>query len=526
MFLESRSHFGSSPYCSNTVWPQQAPNMSIVHPGGIGYIRLVTADGPTEIECRVLEALGDETIIAIAGNLDAVDSRRFLVNEEAVSALRVATATVCSRAPDGWSAPAWRAPNGLVRAYYRHVEQEGLSLSASEELPTAVPLAPAPLVAADRMSQLEETVRLLQGRQVSPPPPPPRGSVVYHSMSVGNDSPRLRRPVMPPSASAAPADVLAAVMKDPSMAALAPLLGGAAASGGFGKVSVNSDDSSEEGHAVVPPWGMPTSQPAALAPTSSNVPMNSTPQLNVPLHSAWEGRPPPPPAADPMQQIMHALSTNQGGSRDPLVSLMALQLMNSLGKKTGKTVDDDSDSSGLDTVGQGKDGRTSVQNLLGIRRLRRRVRKNPEKIIQSYEKKVKLEMGVVAGQAWTLRDYLATVPWGRFRATQRAAYMDAEVYLHLRQEPAPGLPLLRAAAQIIQNLKAKIQSVQDGGEYALAFKLTGIVDPLAPTPYAGEDGEMALIAAHAQAQSQLQKNLDQTRNKKKDKTAGKGDDNE
>ena len=164
-----------------------------------------------------------------------------------------------------------------------------------------------------------------------------------------------------------------------------------------------------------------------------------------------------------------------------------------------------------------------MQHLLNIRKIKRRIKRQPEKIIASFEKKIKLELGVVAGQSWTVRDYLNSIPWSRFRATQRAAYMDAEIYMHLRQDPSPSQAVLRGAAQLTQNLKAKIQSVYDGGEYALAFKLTGVVDPLAPAPYAGEDGEMALIAAHAQAASQLAKNLEGSRGKNNAKNPKKDD---
>ena len=62
----------------------------------------------------------------------------------------------------------------------------------------------------------------------------------------------------------------------------------------------------------------------------------------------------------------------------------------------------------------------------------------------------------------------------------------------------------RAAAQLCQNLKAKIQAVQ-GGDWTAAWLLTGLVDPFEYTGYAGSKREMAVIAAYDKEMVKLAK---------------------
>ena len=359
--------------------------MYAIHIGGVGFLRLSTKDGATDYECRILEALGDETIIAVGGHVDVEEACHFRVGTYEVTAICVATSSAQTRRPDNWVVPQWRPPAKLVREYYRHVDHEGLSLSASEALPAAHALAPAPVYL---LAQLEEGLQslrdqlwLLQGTQSAFPgrlaAPVAQYSIVFTSRSRGAAA----------SSSWAPQDFLAAARLDPALASLGPLLGGAAVSGARGAAGAGSDDSTEDGARGFPTaWGRPT----------INVPVGSAPigvNNDTPFMQPARSMPPPPPWGVPAQEV---------GPLD----------------------------------------------------------------------------------------------------------------MHVRLDPSPSQAVLREAAQLIQNLKAKIQSVFDGDEDALAFKLTGVTDPLAPAPHAGEEGEMALVAAHAQAASQLAKNLEGSQNKK------------
>ena len=161
---------------------------------GIGFVRLVTQSGTVDFECRILEAPGAETIIAVPGNIDVDEARSFTVDGEQVTAVRVSSATVVTRQPAGWTLVQWRPPAHLVRHYYREVEQDGISLSASEAVPVAEALAPSPMP-GDRIQQLEQSVQLLQSQQsAAPAAVEPRSAVLFHSIgSPGTATPQQRR---------------------------------------------------------------------------------------------------------------------------------------------------------------------------------------------------------------------------------------------------------------------------------------------------------------------------------------------
>ena len=343
MCLESRSHFGSRPSCSSTALVRSgtaeycaktsdpactlqellsigrqlairlARGMYAIHPGGVGFLRLSTRNGTTDYECRILEAFGDETIIAVCGHVDIEESRHFRVGTDLATAVRVATSSVQTRKPDSWAIPQWCPTYRLGFGYHRHFDPDGLSLSASEALPVAQALAPAldrlvqleeglqslryefrllqaPLAQAlapalDRLVQLEEGLqslrdqfRLLQAPLIASPGLP---AAQY---SIGS-TPRARGAAAP---SSQPQDVLAVVLRDPASASLGPLLGGAAASGVRGGGGAESDDSAEDGASgFSTTWGRPNIGSAASVPIGGN---SSTPFMQ-PARS-----PPPPPA--------------------------------------------------------------------------------------------------------------------------------------------------------------------------------------------------------------------------------------
>ena len=72
---------------------------------------------------------------------------------------------------------------------------------------------------------------------------------------------------------------------------------------------------------------------------------------------------------------------------------------------------------------------------------------------------------------------------------------------------------LRAAAQLVQNIKVKIQSAIDGGDYTVGYRLTGLADPTATITFAGEPRKLAMVLAHAQAENQFSTNMKTTRSK-------------
>jgi hypothetical protein len=113
-----------------------------------------------------------------------------------------------------------------------------------------------------------------------------------------------------------------------------------------------------------------------------------------------------------------------------------------------------------------------------------------------------LELGVQPGQVWSLRDYLRTIPWGRFRSAQRLAYSIAESYeLSRSGQHQP------AAAQSLQTIKAIVFSTLNAGNMGMAQVLTGMPDPCAGPVGLAEADEIALMTNYMEAQSAMAKQV-------------------
>ena len=80
--------------------------------------------------------------------------------------------------------------------------------------------------------------------------------------------------------------------------------------------------------------------------------------------------------------------------------------------------------------------------------------------------------------------------------------MDVEVYELLRSNQ-PDV----ATAQVIQNLKSKLQAVMQGGDWGSAWLLTGLPDPLTKRDFAGTRQEMSVISGYLDAVHRLQKRV-------------------
>ena len=64
-----------------------------------------------------------------------------------------------------------------------------------------------------------------------------------------------------------------------------------------------------------------------------------------------------------------------------------------------------------------------------------------------------------------------------------------------------------ATAQLVQKLKAKVQSVLAGGDWQASWLLTGLPDPLARKEFAGSKEEMAIISGYMEALAGLRKKI-------------------
>eukprot|EP00439_Symbiodinium_sp_Y106_P042119 s3981_g5.t1 len=207
--------------------------------------------------------------------------------------------------------------------------------------------------------------------------------------------------------------------------------------------------------------------------------------------------------------LVAGLSSGQSPSEMmPMVLLGLLMDRDSKKKKKKDRASSSQDDLGLlggsgsdSSDAEGEKGR-GMKAVATLNRLHRQVQDRPHRICELFEKEAREELGVVPGQSWTLRDYIKRQQWGKFKGIYRCAVMDVAAYEYLRAGQHES-----AAAQLVQNLKAKMQSVLQGGDWASAWLLTGLQDPLARREFAGTREEMAIVSGYVDALHKLQKRV-------------------
>lgn len=201
----------------------------------------------------------------------------------------------------------------------------------------------------------------------------------------------------------------------------------------------------------------------------------------------------------------------EGSSASDLMPLVLMSLV--LDKKDGKRKKRDSDGRrDLDLLGSsdsdGGDDDREGQHHAGMRavatlhKLHENIRRRPRRVVEQFENEVIRELGIVEGQGWTLRDWIRRQPWGKFKGLQRTAYQDVAVYEMLRNGESQA-----ATAQVVQNLKSKVQCILAGGDWTTAWLLTGLEDPLSKKEFAGSKQEMAVVSGYLKALADLKKRV-------------------
>eukprot|EP00439_Symbiodinium_sp_Y106_P059226 s1944_g8.t1 len=146
--------------------------------------------------------------------------------------------------------------------------------------------------------------------------------------------------------------------------------------------------------------------------------------------------------------------------------------------------------------------KSGMKAVVSLNKLHARIKDRPSKIYNEFEREIVEDMGIIAGQAWTIKDYLKKQSWGKFKGIYRCAVMDAAVYEMLRAGQTES-----ATAQLAQNIKAKLQAVMSGGDWEAAWLLTGLADPLSRREFAGTREEMAIVSGYMEALSKLKKKV-------------------
>ena len=205
---------------------------------------------------------------------------------------------------------------------------------------------------------------------------------------------------------------------------------------------------------------------------------------------------------DLQKLVLQSLASGED-SKDVLTLAVLSQLLAKKKRKKGKassshdplggSSSDDSSGDPDDLAGRG------MRAVNTLHKLRNRIERKPKHIIEEFERDIIKELGIVPGQAWTVRDYVKCQQWVRFKGLYRAAMMDAAVYEWRRN----GKPEV-AAAQTIQNLKSNLQAVLQNGEWETAWLLTGLQE------WSGTREEMSIISGYVEALSKLKKKVKDT----------------
>jgi len=140
-----------------------------------------------------------------------------------------------------------------------------------------------------------------------------------------------------------------------------------------------------------------------------------------------------------------------------------------------------------------------------LQQMQKRILTKSSRIVREFELDAAKRLGIVEGQAWTLRDWLKTFRFGRYRGMYRCCQMDIQAYEMLRRgDTAAG------TAQLVQNLKSKVQMVGQDGDWTAAWLLTGLADPYEEDQGGGTKSEMATIAGYLKEMAKLKKLMKET----------------
>ena len=210
-----------------------------------------------------------------------------------------------------------------------------------------------------------------------------------------------------------------------------------------------------------------------------------------------------------LQSLLAAGATTGTEPKDLLTLLLLNQVMGLQNQKKKKkrraasssellggssSEDSESDKEAFDGKG--------MKAVTSLHRLHEQILRKPRRVREIFEAEVVKELGIVSGQAWTLRDWVKKQNWGRFKGLYRTAIMDVAAYEQLRAGKHEV-----ALAQLIQNLKSKVQAVLANGDWETAWLLTGLPDPLSRKEFSGTKEEMAVISGYVDAMARLKKRV-------------------
>ena len=210
--------------------------------------------------------------------------------------------------------------------------------------------------------------------------------------------------------------------------------------------------------------------------------------------------------------LQAAGSAAAGSTEDPLRTLLALQMLETLkSKKTSRRRSPSSSASTLSSSSGTRERRSgkdkgAAKALRQYHESKRRMFKRPLKHVRRYLKEVEEQLGGGDDIPYRLVDYTRKIYWGKQRTLQRVHVLLHEILrLMLKNR------FEEAALQAVLSLRAVHQCSLDNGRWDLAWLLTHVEDPFQRRRWGGETQEVEVVAAYVKALEDLEKKTRQTR---------------
>jgi hypothetical protein len=202
------------------------------------------------------------------------------------------------------------------------------------------------------------------------------------------------------------------------------------------------------------------------------------------------------------------------GGQDPLQTLLALQLAETLGKKSKKSkkrksssssrdaesLDDSASSSGSSSHRKRGHAR-AIESYQGSRK---RMFRKPLRYVKLYVKEVEKELGA-EDRPYKLSEYGRKVQWGKQRSLQRCHFMLSEILTRLLKGQVE-----KAAMQTVLCLRSIHQAAIDG-TWDIAWLLTHLPDPWTKPQWGGSAEELGYVTSYLKSMAELNKNAEKAR---------------
>ncbi|CAE7407977.1 unnamed protein product, partial [Symbiodinium sp. CCMP2592] len=193
---------------------------------------------------------------------------------------------------------------------------------------------------------------------------------------------------------------------------------------------------------------------------------------------------------------------------DPLQALGVQELLKQLGARSRRKRRESSSSTSSSASSESSSGSvhkpkksSGVAKAMGdYRQMKKDMKRHPMKHVRRYVRQVEEDLGVTGELPYRLTDHGKRIPWGKQKGLQRVYFLLGAI---LEQQLKGNAE--QAALLTTQSLRAVHQTALDGGNWNVAWMLTGLQDPFVKRKFGGEEESLETIAAYMRATQELER---------------------